>query len=264
MELNQVTLAVSDVTRSVGFYERLGFRRIVDAPHYARFECRPGGPSFSVHFAEAGASDSSVVVYFECDDLDKRVQELRLAGIQFETDPTDEPWLWREAYLRDPDGHRLCLYHAGRNRLHPPWRIGAPILGFALEGIDHVALAVRDIKASVQWYEDVLGLKRLYQQAWGDYPAVVGVGTTSVALFPVETDAPQPSPGRNVLATCHIAFRADSENFARVQRELTRRHIAFEFQDHDIAHSIYLHDPNGHEIEITTYDLKRATQVSDA
>ena len=79
----------------------------------------------------------------------------------------------------------------------------------------------------------------------------------------METDAPQPPPGRNVLAMRHVAFRADSDSFTRVQRELTRRQIAFEFQDHGIAHSIYLHDPNGHEIEITTYDLKRATQAPD-
>ena len=179
------------------------------------------------------------------------------SGVGFETDPTDQPWLWREAYLRDPDGHRLCLYFAGPNRLDPPWRIGRATHAFALEGIDHVALAVRDVKESVQWYQQVLGLERVHEQAWDDYPAVLGAGTTSVALFPVETDAPTPAPGRNVLAMRHLAFRADADNFARAERELTRRRIAFEFQDHDIARSIYLNDPNGHQIEITTYDLRQ-------
>ena len=27
------------------------------------------------------------------------------------------------AYLRDPDGNRLCLYFAGENRVNPPWRV---------------------------------------------------------------------------------------------------------------------------------------------
>ena len=130
--------------------------------------------------------------------------------------------------------------------------------GLTLEGIDHVALAVRSVPESVQWYQDVLGLKRLYQETWNDYPAVVGVGTASVALFPVETDAPQPPPGRNVLSMRHLAFRADFENFAWIQGELKARRIAFEFQGHGISHSIYLHDPNGHEIEITTYDVNTA------
>jgi len=36
-----------------------------------------------------------------------------------------EPWLWREARLEDPAGNVVCLYHAGSNRLDPPWRVGA-------------------------------------------------------------------------------------------------------------------------------------------
>ena len=34
-------------------------------------------------------------------------------------------WLWREARLVDPSGNVICLYHAGENRLNPPWRVGA-------------------------------------------------------------------------------------------------------------------------------------------
>ena len=45
------------------------------------------------------------------------------AGIAFTRLPTDERWLWREARLRDPDGNVLCLFHAGENRRHPPWRV---------------------------------------------------------------------------------------------------------------------------------------------
>ena len=124
-----------------------------------------------------------------------------------------------------------------------------------LEGIDHVALAVRDVRSSAKWYQDVLGLERLYEEAWGDYPAVVGIGGAAIALFPVEGSDPKPRPGRDVLAMRHLAFRADAENFAAAQLELTARGLEFELRDHGIAHSIYFHDPDGHEIEITTYDL---------
>lgn len=41
----------------------------------------------------------------------------------------------------------------------------------------------------------------------------------------------------------------------RPQHELPGQGIACEFQDHGIAHSIYFCDPDGHQIEITTYDL---------
>jgi hydroxymethylpyrimidine/phosphomethylpyrimidine kinase len=34
-----------------------------------------------------------------------------------------QSWLWREAWLRDPAGNAVCLYHAGANRRFPPWRL---------------------------------------------------------------------------------------------------------------------------------------------
>ena len=123
MELNQVTMPVADVPRAIAFYKRLGFKQIVDAPHYARFECRPDGPSFSVHLSDIGAPSDGVVIYFESDDVDAEIARLRGAGIELESGPVDQRWLWREAYLRDPDGNRICLYSAGENRLNPPWRI---------------------------------------------------------------------------------------------------------------------------------------------
>lgn len=49
---------------------------------------------------------------------------------------------------------------------------------------------MRDVTRSVTWYQDVLGLERRYANVWGDFPAVPGVGTTSLALFP----APVPEP----------------------------------------------------------------------
>jgi catechol-2,3-dioxygenase len=54
----------------------------------------------------------------------------------------------------------------------------------------------------------------------------------------------------------HLAFRADRKNFLIAQDELKRRGIKSEFQDHEISHSIYFRDPDGHELEITTYELK--------
>jgi hydroxymethylpyrimidine/phosphomethylpyrimidine kinase len=63
-------------------------------------------------------------VYFECADLDQTVARLLAAGVLFDSLPADQPWLWREARLRDPAGNPLCLFWAGPNRRHPPWRIG--------------------------------------------------------------------------------------------------------------------------------------------
>ena len=66
------------------------------------------------------------VIYFECDDLDTKVEELAESGLVFRSGPTDQRWLWREARIEDPDGNEICLYHAGEHRLNPPWRITSP------------------------------------------------------------------------------------------------------------------------------------------
>jgi len=127
MNLNQITLPSTDVARSCAFYCALGFTQIVShLPSYARFECPAGGSTFSVHKVESAAASSGVIVYFECDDLDVTFRELTARGFAFNSPPADQTWLWREAYLRDPDGNVLCFYHAGENRRYPPWRIATP------------------------------------------------------------------------------------------------------------------------------------------
>jgi len=124
MNLNQVTVPSTDVVASVNFYKTLGLRLIVDSvPRYARFECPDGESTFSVERAEVVHQGPGIVVYFECDELDQVVTKLKANGIVFESEPSDQPWLWREARLRDPSGNSICLFHAGENRKNPPWRI---------------------------------------------------------------------------------------------------------------------------------------------
>ena len=123
MQLNQVSVPGFDIAASVQFYIGLGLKLIVSSPHYARFECPEGDSTFSVHLTEDTLPKAGVVVYFECPNLDSKVAELRAIGYSFISGPRDEPWLWREASLQDPARNEVCLYWAGENRHHPPWRV---------------------------------------------------------------------------------------------------------------------------------------------
>ena len=123
MNLNQVTVASTDVARAIEFYSMLGLKLIVNSPpKYARFECPEGHSTFSVHNVEQ-VVPSQTVVYFECVHLDETVKRLERLGIAFTSPPRDQSWLWREARLQDPDGNTICLFYAGPNRLNPPWRV---------------------------------------------------------------------------------------------------------------------------------------------
>lgn len=123
MNLNQITLPALDIKRSSDFYRRMGFTQIVDSPDYARFECPEGNSTFSLHRVAEAAAPTGVVVYFENAKLDALVADLENSGFEFVSGPEDQCWLWREARLLDPSGNEVCLYHAGRNRRYPPWRV---------------------------------------------------------------------------------------------------------------------------------------------
>lgn len=123
MNMNQITIHSQDVTRSLDFYQLLGLQLVVDAaPGYVRLACPQGDSTFSISHSDEPPS-TSITVYFEVSDVDKTREKLMLKGIQFITAATEKKWLWRETELYDPDGHRLKIYAAGRNRHFPPWRV---------------------------------------------------------------------------------------------------------------------------------------------
>jgi catechol 2,3-dioxygenase-like lactoylglutathione lyase family enzyme len=127
---------------------------------------------------------------------------------------------------------------------------------FTVEQIDHLALTVSDVERSVAWYREVLGLERRHETEWGNNPAFVYAGTTGLALFAAADPRPAAAPDhRRTRIMRHLAFRVNRENFARARAELKDKDIGFHFEDHGIAHSIYFFDPDGYEIELTTWEV---------
>ena len=94
-----------------------------------------------------------------------------------------------------------------------------------LEGIDHVALAVRDVERSAQWYVEVLGFERRYGGMWNGIPTFIGKGATAIALFPIRDRDSRPAARAVEIGMLHLAFRADRKNFLIAQDELKGRGI---------------------------------------
>src|SRR5438046_1268703 len=108
---------------------------------------------------------------------------------------------------------------------------------FELEGLDHIALAVQDVKRAADWYVDVLGFEPCYDGMWGGVPVFVALGKTAIALFPAG-DRKNSATSRRTPGMLHFALRADRKNFVAAQNALQSRGIEFHFQDHEISHSI--------------------------
>jgi catechol 2,3-dioxygenase-like lactoylglutathione lyase family enzyme len=120
-----------------------------------------------------------------------------------------------------------------------------------LERIDHVGLNVRDLATSAAFYSKVFGFGIVHKwtTTW-----MVGNETMRLGLF----QRPSSSPVCNIdntIAITHVAFRTDAAGLKAAQEQLVKLGIAFDPpEDTGIAYSVFILDPDGHQIEITTYD----------
>lgn len=91
LNLNQITIPVFDIEKSIQFYEILGLKLIVKSlPHYARFECPDGDATFSLHKVEKLSSvENSIWIYFEVKELDLFVNQLMQQKIEVEEMPNE-------------------------------------------------------------------------------------------------------------------------------------------------------------------------------
>ena len=77
-------------------------------------------------------------------------------------------------------------------------------------------------------------------------------GKTGIALFPANSKDPKlDSTFRNVKID-HFAFNVIRENFNKAIKRYTELNIDYDIQDHYYFDSVYVKDPDGHKVELTT------------
>ncbi len=118
-----------------------------------------------------------------------------------------------------------------------------------LNGIDHVHIYISNWSDAEDWYETVLGFKRVDAlMAWavknGPLTLENPEGNVHLALF--EKDS-HPD-------TSAIAFGASGEDFLVWKEHLENHGLELRLADHELAYSMYFSDPWGNLHEITTYE----------
>lgn len=109
--ISAITLTVSDLERSVAFYEALGFERVWGGPERGFVTYRVGGQYLNL--SSGGGTPPGdqpwgrVICYVR--DVDAMHARALAAGFSPEAAPRDAEWGERYFHLRDPDGHELSF-----------------------------------------------------------------------------------------------------------------------------------------------------------
>ena len=123
---------------------------------------------------------------------------------------------------------------------------------FKLGTLDHIGLQVSDLNASIAWYEQVLGLKKVQLEKWGTYPTFMVSGKTGLALFQAEDSNAINPVTPPIIRIDHFAFNVSREDFDKAEKKYTELKLDYTFKDHQYFYSLYTNDPDGHIVELTT------------
>ena len=118
--------------------------------------------------------------------------------------------------------------------------------------LGHVVFYVKNLERSLAFYRDLLGFQEV-GRAFGGAAAALTSGRTHHELLLIEVgDAPGPPSGRR-LGLYHIGIKiGDSlDELRKAKGELEQVGIAISgTSDHTVSQSLYLHDPDGNEVEL--------------
>jgi catechol 2,3-dioxygenase-like lactoylglutathione lyase family enzyme len=123
---------------------------------------------------------------------------------------------------------------------------------FSINFLDHVAIRVQDLEASAHWYQKVLGLVKFQPEEWKPFPIFLFAGQSGIALFPAKASDPEVNSVSKNVKIDHFAFNVDQANYVKAKQRFTDLAIPFTEENHHYFHSIYLKDPDGHTVELTT------------
>src|SRR5436190_1673043 len=189
--VESIGMTVSDMDRSVAFYSELAFQKVSDVEVLGeQYEHLEGvfGARMRIVRMQLGneyldlteyltprgrlipADSRSNDLWFQhiaivVRDMDQAFEKLRALKVQFvSTGPQTLPASLPAAagikafYFRDPDGHNLEVIYFPPGKGDPRWQEKTDKLFL---GIDHTAIGISNTEASLKFYRDLLGLRKV-------------------------------------------------------------------------------------------------------
>jgi catechol 2,3-dioxygenase-like lactoylglutathione lyase family enzyme len=123
-----------------------------------------------------------------------------------------------------------------------------------LSRIDHFALNVTSLEKSAAFYSNVFGFSIVnkWKTVW-----MVGNEHMRIGLFERPKATAVTDPDTRLIIS-HVAFLTDEKGFDASVSQLDQLGLPHEpVEDTGIAKSVFIHDPDGHELEITYYYQKK-------
>lgn len=125
----------------------------------------------------------------------------------------------------------------------------------SIQGIDHVALNVRDLDKSVAFYTNVLGLKITERE-----PSKPGVeyfldcGPSLLGIIQAKDFANNHPFANEGLGANHFSFRVAAKDFDPLIQQLEKNNVAIEFaKKREKSWSLYFYDIDGNKLEATAW-----------
>jgi catechol 2,3-dioxygenase len=118
--------------------------------------------------------------------------------------------------------------------------------------LGHVVFYVGDLGRSLAFYRDLLGFQEAGRLCNGDAAALTSGRTHHELLLIQIGDAPGPPQGlRRGLYHIGIKVGDSLDDLRMVKRELEQAGLTIDgMSDHTVSQSLYLHDPDGNEVEL--------------
>jgi len=119
--VDNVGIAVTDLARSIAFYEKLGFSKSYEYDADVKGCTMNAGSAVLFLFQTKQAKPQAVTrdpslaqnppgidhISFAVEDVDAIYNDLKAKGVAFQGEPADQEWGARLVGLKDPDGNNL-------------------------------------------------------------------------------------------------------------------------------------------------------------